>query len=483
MVIKNYSKLLIVFICALVLVQGCAVGPNYEVPDVEMPANWKAPVSETDLSGSVQERDLMNWWKLLDDPVLENLIVRANSDNIELQEAYYRIVESRARKKYALGEYLPQVNSIGAYTRGRDSDNGAAFKDSGIKADTKNLYTAGMDASWEMDVFGRIRRSVESAQASLEGSVDYYNYMMVSLYAEVASTYITLLTIQERIKYAEENIDLQQETLKLTQARYKSELVPELDVEQAKLNLAGTEATIFSLKKRRVEAVNRLAVLLGEFPKKLSSELANVPAIPDISAKIPKVLPAELIKQRPDIRMAERNLAAQTARIGIAAADLFPKSTFNGYFYLEGRDLDDMRDLSSRKYSFGPRFDWNIFDGNRIRNNVKIERAKTEQLCLAYENTILTAAEEVENALSFYTHEKNRYKALTRSTESSKKSVTLVKSLYKSGLTDFQNVLDMQRTLFVQQDNLADSKGQIIQDWIRIYKSFGGGWAPEKNQD
>ena len=476
--ISNYKKFLIVMM--FVLLPGCAVGPDYIVPDVEMPSNWKASIDETDIS---DQRDIDSWWKLLDDPVLENLIARAGQENLDLKEAYSRIIESRARIKYAQGAYLPRIDSVGSYTRGRDSDNGAAYKDSGIKPDTENLFSTGFETSWEMDMFGRIRRSVESAQASFEGSVDYYNYMMVLLYSEVASTYVSLLTIQERIKYAQENIELQQETLKLTQARFKSELVPELDVEQAKLNLATTEATIFALKKRRVEAVNRLAVLLGEFPSKLSAELKDVAPIPDISAKIPKVFPAELIKQRPDIRVAERNLAAQTARIGVAAADLFPKSTFSGYFYLEGRDLDDMNDFSSRKYAFGPRFDWVIFDGNRIRNNIKIEKAKTEQMCLAYKKTILTAAEEVENALSSFTYEKSLHEALTRSTQSSKKSVDLVRSLYKSGLTDFQNVLDMQRTLFVQQDELANSKGQIIQEWIRIYKSFGGGWVAEEGQE
>ncbi len=482
------------------IISGCSFSPNYIAPDMELPENWeqeaeksavirKAPaktkpvakVSHED-TGLTKGKNLTNWWKLLGDPVLDKLIDRAGNTNLDVKEAYYRIEESRARKHYSQGDFFPSIDAAGSYSRDRQSENGV-LKKTHTKAEDSDNYIAGFDSSWEIDVFGRIRHSVRSAQASLEASGEYYNDIMVSLYAEVASAYVDLRTLQARIKYADQNIVLQKETLQLTQARFKSELVPKLDIEQANLNLATTEAAVSLLKKAQTETLNRLAILLGVFPKDLVAELSKPMPIPDVSSRIPDLLPVDIIRQRPDIRLAERNLAAQMEQIGVAKSQLYPKFQLVGSFYFNTLKITDFNDMSSRQYSFGSRADWNIFEGGKTINNIRIEKAKAQRLWANYRKTIINGVSDVENSMAFYADEKERFGALQRAADSSEKSVELAKTLYKSELTDFQNVLDMQRTLFNVQDNLAESKGQIIQEWIRIYKAFGGGWSQEMTEN
>ncbi len=479
--IPVFTLLLYILLSCSLILTGCAVGPNYVTPDLEMPQSWYATTDETETESVPTPNNLSSWWLLLNDPQLEQLIDMAMQGNISLKETYYRIVEAQAQKRYTQGEYLPRIDMQTSYTRSETTEN-TTLKRTGQKTEPMDTYSAGLMTSWELDLFGRIRRSVESADASLDASQEAYNELMVSLTAQVASSYIELRTLQERIDFARKNIELQKETLKLTEARFKSELVPELDVEQAKLILANTEAAIFSLQKAQTQTFNQLATLLGIFPQDLHQLLTQPAPIPELSSRIPKVLPLDIIKQRPDLRRAERLLAAQTAQIGVATTGYYPVATFNGSFFFEGSEPSDLPDSSSRQYAFGPQFDWNIFEGGRTFNSVKIESAKTEQIKFQYEQAVLNAVAEVENALAFYSEEKERYKALQRATESSQKSIELVSSLYKSGLTDFQNVLDMQRTLFTTQDQLTSSKGQIIQDWIGIYKSFGGGWSMNEEQ-
>jgi len=459
----------------LLSVTGCAVGPDYEKPKLELPPSWNQEQQEQNNAMPVELKD---WWVVLNDPVLESLIERSAKANLDLREALFRIEESRALRDFSTGRYSPQIDLSASYVRSRDSEDGLASL-LGRKVDQINFHSAGFDSSWEIDLFGGIKRYVESSQASLEASIDNYHDVMITLYAEVARNYVELRTIQTRIRFALQNIHSQQETLKLTEDRFNAGIAPELDVTQAKLNLANTESEVPSLRLAETQAVNRIAVLLGEFPQTFQAELNADKSIPTPSKPIKAGLPADLLRRRPDIRQAERQLAAQTAKIGVATADLYPSFSLTGTFHLQAVELSDMGDLPSRAYSFGPNLRWNIFDGNRIRNNIRIEEARAEQARVRYERTVLSAVEEVENAMTAYRQESQRRSALERSSAASEKSVELVQSLYKSGLTDFQNVLDMQRTLFLQQDKLTTSLGQVSLNLIRIYKSLGGGWSPE----
>lgn len=460
----------------LFLISGCQVGPDYVRPEYSVPDQWHQKAVRGLEDGSA---DLQTWWKVFNDPVLESLIQRARAGNLDLQIASARVMESRALLGVAAGQYWPDVDAIGAYSRSRPSENGLLAGLPVNAADQLNLHSVGVDSIWEIDVFGRISRSVESAQAYMEASIENYRDVLVSLYSEVAQSYIDLSSIQERIRYAQNNIKLQRDTLELTRKRREAELVPELDVQQAELVLASTESTIPVLRQSEAQAIHRLSVLLGKPPAFLSEELSKASKIPDVPEEITVGLPTELLRQRPDIRGAERILGAQTAEIGIATAGLYPAFSLSGTFALEAQQIKDVGDWDSRTWGFGPAMRWNLFDGDRIRSSIKVQEAQAEQAMIDYEQTILLALEEVENAMVAFAEEQQRVEALERSVSAAQKSVELVKKLYEIGLTDFQNVLDMQRTLTVQQDQLAESRGRVAKNLVRIYTSLGGGWSVE----
>jgi NodT family efflux transporter outer membrane factor (OMF) lipoprotein len=459
----------------LFLFPGCKVGPDYVPPEFSVPDQWHEKAVQGLQDGSA---DLQTWWTVFNDPVLEDLIWQCHEENLDLQIAYARIMEARALLGVASGEYWPNVDGTGFYSRDRVSENGLFAPPSG-DVDETNLHSIGVDASWEIDVFGRIGRSVESAQASMQASVEVYRDVLVSLYSEVAQSYIVLRSLQTRIQYAVDNATLQRETLQLTLDRLDAGLVPRLDVEQAKLVLASTEAAIPLLRQQEAQAIHRLSVLTGKPPAALYDEMSMVGDVPDVPEQVVAGLPAELLRQRPDIRRAERVLASQTAEIGVATARLYPVFSLSGTFALEAQQIKDVGDWDSRTWGFGPSMRWNLFDGDRIRNNIKVQEARTEQAMLDYEQTVLLALEDVENAMVAFEREKERLQDLLDSVEAAKESVKLVRELYDNGLTDFQNVLDMQRSLTAQQDLMASSEGAVANNLVRIYTALGGGWSEE----
>jgi len=476
--INNILQVIVLPIVA-VFIGGCSVGPNYEPVEMETPDAWHAKVAQAESGGFDISKQ---WWKIFEDEKLEELILLARENNPDLETAYWRLREARYQRDLATGDFYPDLDAKGSYSRYRSSENGRTPPLPGAGADQYNLHNVGFDSSWEIDIFGRTSRYVESAQANLEAKIESYHDVMVSLYSEVATNYIDLRSAQARIKYAVDNIKSQSETLELTLARYKAEISPELDVEQAKLNLANTKAQIPSLRIIEAAAINRLCALVSISPSELFQELSVTKKIPVAHDEILISLPTELLRRRADIRNAERNLASQTAKIGMAKSQLYPSFTLTGTFEFEAMNFADLGNLSSRQYSFGPGFRWNIFDAKRIKNNVKIEEAKTKQLYSLYEKTVLGAIEDVENSFSAYHYEKQRCDSLSQSVVAAKRSVKLVDTLYRNGLTEFQNVLDMQRTLFVQQDNLAQSRGAVSKNMIRICKALGGGWEKDQMQ-
>ena len=457
-----------------ILLPGCApVGPDYVGPVTVMPDIWQQKALKGLESG---HSDLKTWWEILKDPVLDKLIVRAGHGNLTLEQAFRRILQARAELSFSRGELYPQVDGVGDYQRLRLSDEGTfGVGDSGNPGNI-NLHNLGVDSVWEADVFGRIRRTIESAEGNLGASVEDFRDVLVSLYAEVAVNYVEFRALELRIKLAEANIDLQKKTLKLTQDLFKAGIVPQLDVQQAKLNLAATESAIPPLRFGKTASANRLCVLLGVMPGQVDDLLEKEYSLPKLPGRVVVDLPVELLRQRPDIRRAERRLAGQTPLIGAATAELYPIFTLTGTFVYQSRRLNGLFNRANRTYSYGPAFAWNLFDGDRIRSRIKFEEAVTKEIFAQYENTVLLAMEEVENAMTAYVEEYDRKDSLKRSVDASKESVMLVETLYKTGLTDFQNVLDMQRSLFTQQDQLAESGGKLVQSLIQIYKSLGGGW-------
>lgn len=466
------KRLIVSFFAAFgcVLLSGCiSVGPDYEPPETAMPDAWHESVQEEFATG---EPNLQTWWTVFDDDTLNMLIIRASTNNLDLRTAAARIEQAAALRGVTASQYWPDITAAAAASTVQTT---AAQTPAGTDRQGE-LYQAGMTMAWELDLWGRIRRSVESSDASLQASVENYRDILVVLYADIAVNYINVRTLQERILFAKNNLNAQAETLELTQNRFDSGLVPALDVSQSELNLSRTRSVIPPLRQQLVEAINRLSVLLGEMPYALQQELEQSSPIPAASGDLVVGVPAELLRQRPDIRRAERELAAQNARIGATKAELFPTLTLPGTLAVESTG-GDLFSGANTLYSFGPQLRWNIFNGKRIRSQVNAEEAATKAALHSYEQALLLALEEVEDTMSAYANEKDRVQSLEVAAASAQKSVDLVTELYKSGLTDFQNVLNMEQALLTQQDELATSRGLISAYLVGVYKALGGGWG------
>lgn len=454
------------------------VGTNYTEPSTITPDYWNQSLTK-DLNSS--NPSLESWWTRFNDPTLNRLIDKARESNRDLAIAYERVTEARAARGVSRSALFPSVDFNGAYSRNRSSENLGV--PGGV---TSDFWSTGIDAGWELDFFGGVRRSIESADASLEGTQELFRDTLVSIYAEVAFNYIQIRTLEERIRLANNNISNQQGSVGLTQDRLDAGLAPELDVSQATTNLATTRAVIPLFRNQRDIAINRLATLLGRYPAPTESLLGKSKGIPIPKGSAGIGIPANLVRARPDIRAAERQLAAQTARIGVAEADLLPRFALSGTFDLQSIDSNNLLESSSRNYGFGPSFRWNIFSAGRIKSQIEIEESRTKQAYYNYQNTVLKGVEEVENSLSTVRNERDRLGNLNTAVGSARKTEELVTSNYTEGLIDFQNVLDAQRTVFANEDERAISQGQIAAGYVALFKSLGGGTRmkpPEVAQD
>ena len=469
---------ILIFSIALVALVGCTVGPDYEPPEFEqeVPDAWKNEAAEEiDGPGSPLE----TWWTTLNDPELVELIHEARWNNLSVQIAAERVAEARAQLGIATGRYYPDVAVDGSYSRNSVSENSLQIAPPG-GIDDFDLWNLGVGFGWEIDVFGRLRRGAESARAAMEVSIEDYRDVMVILMADVAANYIEIRTVQDRITYGRANVEAQSDSLQLTKDRFDAGLSPLTDVTQAEYNLANSQAAIPRLESRLAAATNRLAVLLGKPPGAVDDLLTGESEIPDPDEKMITGMPADLLRRRPDIRAAERQLASQTALIGVAKADLYPTFSLAGILALESFDTSNFFDSDSVTWSLVPGLRWNIFTAGKIRNNIRVQEARTQQLLLAYEQSVLFALGEVESTMVAYEREKMRRDRLYEAVDASQRTVELVKTQYMSGLTDFLNLLDAQRTLATQQDNYAESEGQVVQNLIALNRALGGGWdAPD----
>jgi NodT family efflux transporter outer membrane factor (OMF) lipoprotein len=469
-------------LAVLIAMAGCAVGPNYQAPQTAMPDQWQKDLRY----GLSSKTTPAEYWQEFNDPILTDLVERAAKNNKDLRIAWWNLEQSHARVGEVAGQFFPKVDADADYSRGRVSKYGPSApapvtnENTGITKypdpHASNLTTLGGTASWEIDFFGRIRRSYESILASEQASTESYHDTMVIINADVVTAYVQARTLQKRLIIARTNMELQEKTLKLAQARHASGLVPVLDIAQARANLAATEASVPTLKADLQRTFNQIDVLIGERPGTVAEKLLKDGPMPKTPVTIAMGLPADLVRRRPDIRQAERQLAAQTAQIGVATADLYPYFTLTGALHLQAINTGDLGRAYSGAYSFGPQMNWNIFDGNQIRSRIRQQKAATEAALVTYERTVLLALQEIQDAANDYVYQIDRREKLNESVLALGESVRLVEDQYRNGLTDFQNVLDMQRSYFVQQDNLVVSEGLAIANLVRVYRAAGGGW-------
>jgi NodT family efflux transporter outer membrane factor (OMF) lipoprotein len=452
------------------------VGPDYRRPDAVTPPAWGelAPAAPpAGRSDAVADGITTAWWTAFDDQLLTSLIVRTVRSNLALQQAEARVREARALRRIAAADLWPQVDASGSYARERTSKNGPS---AGAPGKTFDLFQAGFDANWEVDVFGGNRRAVEAAEASVEAAENDRNAVLVSLMAEVGLEYVTYRSLQQRIALTNGNLAAQQATLDLTRRLFDAGLAPELDVQRAAAQVATTASTIPLLEQQAAQAMHVLGVLVGQPPMTLQPELAAVGPIPRPPVQVAVGLPSELLLRRPDVARSERQLAAQTAEIGVATRDLFPRFFISGAASLQSVRGSDFFDWQSRLLSLGPSVSWPIFEGGRIRANIALQTATQHELLAAYEGVVLQAFQDVEDALVGFSHEQATRAQLEDAVRANERAADLARKAYAQGLTDFLTVLVAEQSVFTSQDSLAQTERDVALQLVALYKAVGGGW-------
>ncbi|MBL8251618.1 MAG: efflux transporter outer membrane subunit [Candidatus Competibacter sp.] len=455
--------------CSLV---GCeAVGPKEVAPDPMAPPIWQGAAAAQVAVTRMTPAELAIWWQQLNDPTLAELIDRALQNSLDLRAAQAKLREARARRALAGANRFPTVTVGGSANVSKGSSETGA-------GNTRELYNAGFDAGWEPDVFGGLRRAEEAAQADLEAAEANLCAAQVSLAAEVALNYVELRAYQDRLTIASANLASQSETLRLTQWRAQAGLVSTLDVEQARSNLAQTRAQIPALETARAGAERRLEILLGRLPGGLTGALSAATGVPSVPARITASIPADTLRQRPDVRAAERKLAAETARVGAAESERYPRFNLSGSLGLEALTLGGLAGTDALTRGVLGSVAAPIFDAGRIRRQIAIQTAVQEQAFIAYQATVLNALSEVENALTALANTRERQRSLNDALQSARLAATLARQRYSSGIIDFQTVLDTERSVLNLENDLKSSQAEHASALIQLYKALGGGWSP-----
>ena len=450
------------------LLVGCApVGPDYQSPRPDLPARWS---TEQEQHAPAPVEDTRRWWNLFNDPLLTELVTRAITANQDLRIAGSRIKAARARYRITTASSSPSLAAAAAYSHSRRSEN------TGSTGGNQDLFQAGFDADWEIDLFGGQRRSVEAATATLVASEENRRDVLITLEAEVARNYFELRGSQRRLATAKDNLRTQDLTLATVQGRFRLGLGSRLEVAQAQTQKSLLAAQIPALDKKIAQSTSQLALLLNLQPAGLAPRLAQPAISPAFPLTLPAGLPSDLLRRRPDIRRAERQLAAATAEIGVATADLFPRFSLAALVGLQSSNLADLVSSGSRFWSLGPSLNLPLFNRGKLQAAVEITEAQREEMLAGYEQTVLTALVETENTLLLFSREQETRSSLAEAVQTGRQAVTLSEGLYRSGLTGLTDVLTSQRSQYQAEDQLIGSEQQLALYTIALYKALGGGW-------
>jgi NodT family efflux transporter outer membrane factor (OMF) lipoprotein len=468
----------------LPLLAGCTVGPDYKKPEAAMQGKFDSlsgqpegipsrPVDEALAPGA-----LAQWWAVLKDEQLNSLIDRAIASNLDFKIALERVREARALRGVAASEQYPDANFGLSYTRSQNSSTASTFI-----SRARTVYDAHVDASWEIDIFGGIRRNIEASDADLDAAMEGTRDVLVSLTAEVARNYAEYRGYQARIALINRTIGTQRDTLSLTESRSKAGIGAEIETQQARAQLATRQSQLPPLITGARQAAFRLGVLLGQTPDSLLSELAEPKPEPTPPDTVPVGLPADLLRRRPDVRRAERAVAAANARIGVATSDLYPRFFLTGLAGTQSADLSDIADFRSRIWSISPSMQWNIFNGWRTESNIDAADSRTKQAVSAYQKVVLTSLEDVESSLTAFEQTQAQRTGLRDAVQADQRAVDLANDRYKSGIGDFLTVLVNQRELYDAEAQLVESQTNVTTSLIAVYKALGGGWDDAQATD
>jgi NodT family efflux transporter outer membrane factor (OMF) lipoprotein len=482
---------------------GCTMGPDFKRPDWTSPGSWFAGPKEAvkpPPSIPVAEPIDPNWWTLFRDPVLTGLERRVAAENLDVQIAAVRLTESRAQLGVARAAEFPVVNGNASYQRQQSSNHGVfvviptAAGANGASGNTVggvqsqglhafDIWQGGFDASWEVDFWGRVQRSVESATASSEAANEARRSALMSSLAEVARDYVQLRGEQTQLQIARDNVLIARQSLNLTQQRAAGGVTTDLDVANASAQLRSTLAQIPTLQQQEAQAINALSLLLGQPPNALRDELATAKPVPPVPPRVPVGLPSELARRRPDIRQAEAQLHAATADIGVAEANFYPTLKLSGSLGLQSLQLNHAFDLSSKQYSAGPGLTIPIFEGGQLRATLQLRKAEQQEAAITFQKTVLQAWHDVDNALTAYQAEQSRRDELIQAVADDRRALGLAQSRYQQGVADFLTVLVAQSNLLAAQLQLADSTTTVSSNLVALYKALGGGWETDMPEE
>lgn len=460
----------------VLLLKGCAVGPDFRRPEPNVPTNWDGPIQSnvaSSLAASSPSETLATWWRTFNDPKLTMLVEQSLRTNLDLQIAETRVRQARGTRGVAAGGLWPAAVASASYQRihtGTSIPNDLANGD---------RYHAGFDAVWELDVFGGLRRNVESAGANVVAAQEGLRDAQVTLVSEVALNYIQLRGLQQQIAIAQDNLQAQRRTADITHQRQAAGFVSALDAANADAQVATTESQIPQFESAARQAIYALSILLARPPAALLAELSPAAPIPPSPAEIPPGLPSDLLRRRPDIRQAEAKLHAATAQVGVAIADFFPKFSLTGSLAYQNNLLRAWFTDPSQASSFGPTITWPIFQGGSIASNVRLQKGLRDEAYLTYQRTVLTGLREVEDALIAFAKEREHHDALASAVSSNRRALELSTQLYTQGQVDFLNVLNAERSLYLTEDALVQSDRTLDTNLIALYKALGGGWQSD----
>ena len=450
---------------------GFKVGPNYCTPPAPVAKDW---IDATDVRVRKPADDLSRWWTIFSDPTLDSLVDCAYRQNLSLRAAGFRVLEARAQLAIDVGNIFPQTQAMtGDNTRNvlsQENANSAAIQNRWF-----SQWDYGFNLSWEIDFWGRFRRTVESDRATLQASVASYDDVLVTLLSDVATNYTQYRTAAQRIKYAQENVALERKTLQIAEGEYKAGVVGELDVYQARSTVEQTEAGIRELEIAQRQYANALCTLLGIPSEDLESRLSSGP-IPNAPPEVAIGIPADLLLRRPDVRQAERLAAAQCAQIGIAQAEYYPHVSIDGNRGVAAQNFSNLFQQGALAGSVGPSFTWNILNYGRLRNNVRLQDSKYQELVATYQNTVLNANQEAENGLVQFLRAQQRAKSQADGVADAAAAVKIALAQYEAGTIDLTRVTLLQQNLVPAEDTLAQAQGEIALGLIQVYRALGGGW-------
>jgi NodT family efflux transporter outer membrane factor (OMF) lipoprotein len=485
------ARLCFVFVFLFLLASCMKVGPNYQRPETKLEPAWQEAGDKRVSSAPAEYR---TWWRAFNDPTMDRLITEAYHENLNLRIAGVRVLEAWAQLGVATGQLYPQTQQLTGSVERIHESAGVPISGTSLASPRFGgfLYwqsQLGFTASWEIDFWGKFRRAIESADESVQASVANYDSTLVTLTANVANFYINIRTLERRLDIAQQNVKTQRESLEIAQARFEGGTTSQRDVEQARTVLASTQATVPVLLTQLRQAQDALSVLLGKSPSRKLDELAGPQAkIPAPPAHVVVGIPADLLRRRPDVRAAEYNAMAQGAQIGVAKAQLFPAFSLTGNFGPYSTDvgkntLAEMFRWANRQGSVGPAVQWNILNYGRLRNAVRVEDARFQALLITYQNTVLSAQQDVEDNLTAFLRNQEQAGFLKVSADAAKNSLDLAVIQYREGITDFTTVLTAQQSLLSAQDSLATALGNIASSLVGVYRALGGGWQIREGQD